>query len=216
VAGEVPRGRVLEIGCGDGALVERLLAGGHEEVVAVDLSEEELARVDGRAGRVRARAQALPFAEGCFDAVVSHLVWMLVPDAAVMVAEAARVLADGGRFVALVGGGPTVEDDGYARLVAHARPTPLGGDRRLRSTVGIAGLLDGFEEVTQRDHHVDLSGPPEALAMLDYGLEGVDVGAVCADLIEGGIVPCRAHVRLVTATRRSRDATPSGGRSPGR
>ena len=72
------------------------------EVVALDVSERmvELARargVDARVGDV----QELPFADASFDTVVAA--WMLyhVPDLDRGLAEIARVLAPGGRLVAV-------------------------------------------------------------------------------------------------------------------
>jgi ubiquinone/menaquinone biosynthesis C-methylase UbiE len=48
-----------------------------------------------------ADAQSLPFPDGTFDAVVSTLALCTIPDAGRAVAEAARVLRPGGRFVAV-------------------------------------------------------------------------------------------------------------------
>lgn len=94
--------RVLEVGQGPGELSERIQ---HElglEVVAIDISERmvELTRargVDARVGDV----QDLPFPDDAFDLVVAA--WMLfhVPDLDRGLKEIARVLAPGGRLVAV-------------------------------------------------------------------------------------------------------------------
>jgi SAM-dependent methyltransferase len=93
---------ILEVGCGEGELAERMFAELAADVVAIDQSERmvELARargVDARVGDV----QQLPFDDGVFDVVVAA--WMLyhVPDLDRGVAELARVLRSGGRLVAV-------------------------------------------------------------------------------------------------------------------
>jgi SAM-dependent methyltransferase len=93
---------VLEVGCGEGELAERMTKELKVDVVAVDQSERmvELARlrgVDARVGDV----QALPFVDESFDVVVAA--WMLyhVPDLDRAIAELARVLRPGGRLVAV-------------------------------------------------------------------------------------------------------------------
>jgi SAM-dependent methyltransferase len=98
---EAQPGAVLEVGCGEGELAERMTAALSAEVVAIDQSERmvELARargVDARVGDV----QELPFADGSFDVVVAA--WMLyhVPDLDRGIGELARVLRPGGRLVA--------------------------------------------------------------------------------------------------------------------
>jgi SAM-dependent methyltransferase len=94
--------RVLEVGGGEGELSERMQRELGAEVSFVDFSPRmvELARargVDAQEGDV----QALPFADGTFDTVVSA--WMLyhVPDVDRGLAEMARVLVPGGALIAV-------------------------------------------------------------------------------------------------------------------
>ena len=92
---------VLEVGCGEGELSERVRAELGIEILALDQSERmvELTRargVDARIGDV----QELPFADGSFDVAIAA--WMLyhAPDLDRAIAELARVLRSGGRLVA--------------------------------------------------------------------------------------------------------------------
>jgi ubiquinone/menaquinone biosynthesis C-methylase UbiE len=91
-------GRVLEVGCGTGLILERL-ARHAQEVVGVDLSP-------GMAAKARARgwpvvvgsATALPFADASFDLVCSFKVLAHVPDIERALAELARVTRPGGHL----------------------------------------------------------------------------------------------------------------------
>jgi SAM-dependent methyltransferase len=92
---------VLEVGCGEGELAERMTTELSAEVVAIDQSERmvELAQARGVQARV-GDVQRLPFADGSFDVVVAA--WMLyhVSDLDRGIGELARVLRAGGRLVA--------------------------------------------------------------------------------------------------------------------
>ena len=94
--------RVLEIGCGDGALLGRLAAAGHE-VTGVDRDERalELASVMLSRRRVRAELHAdLRFIKHQrFDAVVLAEVIEHLEDPAAMLAEATKLLTSDGRLV---------------------------------------------------------------------------------------------------------------------
>jgi SAM-dependent methyltransferase len=98
---EVRPGLVLEVGCGEGELAERMTTELSAEVVAVDQSERmvELSRargVDARIGDVH----DLEFPDASFDVVVAA--WMLYHASELdrAIGELARVLRPGGRLVA--------------------------------------------------------------------------------------------------------------------
>jgi ubiquinone/menaquinone biosynthesis C-methylase UbiE len=98
-------GRVLELGAGTGlnlrwypAAVRELVLTEPEDAMRAAL--ERRVAEDGRPARVvAASAEALPFADGTFDTVVSTMVLCTVADAEAAVAEARRVLAPGGRLL---------------------------------------------------------------------------------------------------------------------
>lgn len=108
---EARPGSVLEVGCGEGELAQRMTIELDAAIVAVDQSERmvELARargVDARVGDV----QELPFDDASFDVVVAA--WMLyhVPDLDRGIGELARVLRPGGRLVAATNGSDHLQE----------------------------------------------------------------------------------------------------------
>lgn len=104
------QGRVLEVGCGTGVLLQRLACRG--EAVGVDVSDGMLKKAAARLGErgtgklVRADAQRLPFKDGSFDSTVSTFALTAVPDLDVALAEMVRVIRDGGRLVVVSVGDP--------------------------------------------------------------------------------------------------------------
>ena len=98
-----PGERILDLGCGDGVLTEKLAALGCE-VVGADASPEQVAAALARGLDARVvDGEALPF-EAEFDAVFSNaaLHWMKNPEA--VLGGVRRALRAGGRFVAECGG----------------------------------------------------------------------------------------------------------------
>ena len=96
---------ILDVGCGDGALTQRIAAAG-AKVIGLDSSPEmvEAARARGIDAFV-ADAEDMDLERfGQFDAVFSNaaLHWMLDPDA--VATRIFKALRDGGRFVGEMGG----------------------------------------------------------------------------------------------------------------
>lgn len=141
-----PGESILDLGCGDGQLTQRIAVTG-AKVVGVDASPEMLAAarsagIDAREGR----AESLPFADRSFDAVFSNAALHWVRDQDAMMEQVRRVLRPGGRFVAEMGGHGNVAAIRVAFMAALARhgfahpeegvnffPTPDAYSRRLMS-----------------------------------------------------------------------------------
>ncbi len=92
----------LDVGCGNGAFTEVLIARcSPASVIGVDPSEGQLAYARGRPGAKRAEfrladAQALPFPDKSFDAATMALVLVFIPDPVKAARELARVVRPGG------------------------------------------------------------------------------------------------------------------------
>lgn len=149
-------GDVLDLACGDGVLLRRL----PPSAIGIDVSREEL----GATPRVvQGRAQQLPFATGVFHTVTCHLAFMLFDDVPAVVRELHRVLASGGAFVALLGGGPTATgDDAFHRFLAALRPHITAGrrsgDPRAKSEAGWRELFAGWGAPSFERWELDLGG----------------------------------------------------------
>ena len=99
--------RVLDVACGTGVLarVAATCVGPHGSVVGLDINDGMLAVARRQAPRIewrRAAAEALPFVDSSFDAVVSQFGLMFFRDRARAIAEMLRVLRPGGRLAVAV------------------------------------------------------------------------------------------------------------------
>jgi SAM-dependent methyltransferase len=143
---EIEPRRVLEVGCGTGAFAERMLRELAADVLALDLSPRmvELARGRGVEALV-GTAEVLPFRGEEFDCVVANWVLHHVPDLDGGLAEIARVLRPGWRFLAATFG----EEDALELWELLGEPTV--GQLEFSSENGEVQLRRRFERVERRD-----------------------------------------------------------------
>jgi SAM-dependent methyltransferase len=129
---------VLDIGCGAGRLAP--LLGGAAMVTGVDIAADALARARARHaalpafGFARMDAAALAFPEASFDAALMLDLLDTLEDPAEALAEAARVLARGGRLMVTATNKDSLPLRALRRL---ALPVPQGGV----SVQELAGML---------------------------------------------------------------------------
>jgi SAM-dependent methyltransferase len=157
--------RILEVGCGTGRLAEALEQRGLARVWAVDASEAMVARAKELGVNARvARAEALPFKAGWFDAVVMRMVLHLVRRAQAL-EQTARVLRPQGRLVIATEDPDSFDDVWFARFfpsVPEIERARFPGADALRLELAAAGFesveierLRQHREQT-REHAVDL------------------------------------------------------------
>jgi len=148
--------RILDLGCGTGALTAEI-AGRGAEVLGVDRSEEMIAQarkkfpalrfevMDARELRFNTDKADKASAAG-FDAVFSNAVLHWIPEAEEVIAGVARALKPGGRFVAEFGGKGNIQ-----KLVAafhgalaalEMRPPDEVGPWFYPSVAEYAGMLE--------------------------------------------------------------------------
>ena len=146
---EVAPHSVLEVGCGEGELAERMAAELDAHVVAIDQSPRmvELTRARGIDARV-ADVQELPFEDQSFDVAVAAWVLFHVADLQRGVAELARVLRPGGRLVAVTNYAEHLHElFELVDAVEERFQLSFGGENGARILAG------AFDRVDRRDAH---------------------------------------------------------------
>lgn len=202
-----PGQRVLDVACGTGALTRAVFArlDGQGSVTGLDSNPEMLAVARERLSRIRwleGAAEALPFGDGEFDAVVSQFGLMFFDDRVGALREALRVRRPGGRLVVAVCDALD-HSPGYAVLsellhrlfgeaVAEAFRAPFRcGDREL--------LHDLCRQAGIRDAEVFRSDGAVTFASIDAL---VATEHACAWTL-GGLLDDDQFARLATAARES-------------
>ena len=222
---------VLDLACGDGALLELIRRRGDENMtlVGVDMSPDELRLARQRLGtgvelRLE-RAQELSLSGASVDCVVCHLALMLMDPVEEAIAQVARVLKPGGTFGAVVNGAPVPGDAWHAfssaarQLMSRETGLPSMGDRRVLSAEGLRELFNartGFEEpIAIEDFVLSLDGTLEQVKqrlLLTYAVTMLSPQRL-RELVAGmdgllkplqrpdGSIPCSLGLRLVRAAR---------------
>ena len=146
--------RILDLGCGDGALT-RLLAESGARVVGVDSSAEQTAAARARGLDVRVMdGERLDFTAE-FDAVFSNaaLHWMRDPDA--VVAGVWRALKPGGRFVGEFGGRKEMSE----YLISLGLPYRMGTDKAYSTDANMLGATHEAKDLEFLDKGLGIVKP---------------------------------------------------------
>ncbi|WP_055585303.1 class I SAM-dependent methyltransferase [Streptacidiphilus griseoplanus] len=229
LAGLRPGDRVLDLGCGRGAVLFAALAavGPDGYVAGVDLSPAMVHRTAHQAAGARLRnvsvrvddAEDLGFPDQSFEAVLSSLALMITPDPDAALAQAHRVLVPGGRF-GLTVFGPDVQPEwrqAARTLRDYAEDGPLGlnsltdAPETALAKAGFTGIRTVEEVVTVR--YADLDGWWSSVRSDGHRglLESIPSDRldeareaaydVIRPLAAGGSLTRRTAVRYVTARR---------------
>lgn len=189
--------RVIDVGCGPGALTAELVVRlGAGSVSAVDPSEpfvvaatERLPGVDVR----RAGAESLPYPDAHFDAAFAQLVVHFMTDPVAGIREMARVTRPGGAVVACVwdleGGRSPMSI--FWSAVADQEPRHAGESR-------LAG--------TRRGHLVELFEAAGLADVEEHVLEANITHPTFEDWwvpFTGGVGPAGAHLRSLEPAKRA-------------
>jgi len=95
-----PYASILDIGTGEGQLARALTAAADRSVIGVDPVAAQIREAARRGGvYARADAEVLPFGTASFDAALACLVFEHIDGFEAALAEVARVVRPGGRFV---------------------------------------------------------------------------------------------------------------------
>lgn len=167
-----PPARLLDIGCGTGALLSaldqqypRTQPWGIDLAFNMALSAKE--RLGGRAVLVNGDAERLPFQNGAFDLVVSASTLQWVEDLGRCLSESRRVLAPGGTYCAAFFGGKSLWElqESYREALAGCAANERRAGRlhrfmeleRVRELFSAAGFTEAhvFSE-TETEYHPDV------------------------------------------------------------
>jgi SAM-dependent methyltransferase len=139
-----PGTRVLDAGCGAGgasmlAASRGALVNGLDAAPALlAIARERMPDADFHVGDL----EALPYADGIFDAVIVADVLPYVADPGTALAELRRVCASGGRVVLAIWARPEeCEQQAILTALRHMVPTPLGAEPFALSAPGVLDAL---------------------------------------------------------------------------
>jgi ubiquinone/menaquinone biosynthesis C-methylase UbiE len=190
--------RVLEIGCGTGAVSRRLasragsVVGMDPSPVFVERARRLAAGLDG-VSFVQGDGRSAPFGDASFDAVVCHTVLCHVPGPEQVLAEARRLTAAGGRLAVFDGDYATttvaIGDRDPLQACAEASIEALVHDRWLVRRLPVLVAAAGWEVERFRSHgYVETTEPGYTLTLVDRGADALAaagrIGQAAADALK--------------------------------
>lgn len=223
---------VLDIGCGDGFLLQMLAQRGFTHLTGVDVSREELdaagERLSSTARLLCHDAQTIALPEHSFDVALCHMALMIMPSVESVLAEIARLLRPGGRFIAVIN--RALRDPVYEvyrralyRMTADSGMKPLRlAAPRVFTVAGLTELFhsQSFVDMDIEDFRIRIHDSPDAVwsrlhLMYDvYRLPASAQSAMERQVLDGwrplcndsGQIACSLGMRIIdcqSASRRS-------------
>lgn len=170
-----PADYLLEVGCGGGALLKAALTSGcraaaidhSSEMVHLASDENRGAIAEGRLSIQQASTDHLPFADTTFTHAVMTGVLGFLPDPVAALRELRRVLAEGGRLVAL-GSDPELRGTPAAPEPVASRLRFYDADE-LRDLAVASGFTDARVERRDLEQYAREAGVPEEALALFHG-----------------------------------------------
>lgn len=188
-----PRARILELGCGVGSLwIKNLdhMPPGWQALLTdaspgmVQEAAHVLASSNHAFAFTVADAQALPFPDGCFDAVLAHFMLYHVPDRDRALVEVSRVLRTDGVLYAATNGQQHMQE---ARELA-VRADLLAPGALIAGDAAAFGLENGASQLARWFADIELRRYDDALVVTESGpliaylLSGWDMQETLAQL----------------------------------
>ena len=213
---DISAGEILETAAGTGIVTQALATTLRPgvRITATDLNQPMLDHAAkkpgvGRVDFKQADAQALPFSEGSFDAVVCQFGVMFFPDKVLGFREARRVLKPGGRLIFSVWDRidaiPVLEASVAALRRRHPRhpswfmervPCGYHDDNKIRADLQAAGFTDCvIDKVALEGHAPDAHGPAVGMC------QGSPLGAEIEAIEPGGMHAATEAVAALLAER---------------
>jgi SAM-dependent methyltransferase len=212
-----PGQSLLDVGCGPGSITldfARLLSPGL--VTGIDLDAGQVAAAEAEAQRsavrnarfVAADVGALPFADGSFDVVFCHTVFMHLSNPEAAMRELFRVCKPGGLIGVREGLGSfdhlgSVPGDGRPRTFSEfmRELTHLGGGRP-HIGVELKGLLHtaGFRDIKPGTYD-EIYHEPADLLLLQGWFQSMLEGTLGERAVAGGLITPAGLVELLRAMR---------------
>jgi SAM-dependent methyltransferase len=181
--------RVVEIGCGTGAVIRRLADRPEVgEAIGIDPSPvfvakaRELAADRGNLILEEGDARSLRFPDASFDAVVAHTTLCHVPQPELAVGEAARVLRPSGHFAVCDGDYSTVtvalgESDPLQACIEAVKRAFIHDVWLVRRLPGLLRAA-GLEILDTRSHgYLQTNQPDYMLTLVDRGADVLAAGS---------------------------------------
>ena len=167
--------RVLELGCGTGILWRGAVKAPRGwRVILTDMSDGMLRETRGALARLghsfaysQADAQAIPFRDESFDAVIANYMLYHVPDIPRALCEVRRVLKPSGFFYAATNGLANIKEMDAMAVRFFSIPQMTKADARFGLESGEAYMCAAFSEV-KLERYPDSLVITEAAPLMDY------------------------------------------------